>query len=114
MKEMKSFKKKLFFSLMIFTFSWVIIGDLVSMHLRVIYNIDIHNSQTFTKKDNSVKIKKGKSDFGNTILLSFLTETNKPSLANNSFFFIISFIEKLNIFSSEIIKLSIGRAPPTI
>ena len=84
------------------------------MHLRVIYHIDIHNSQTFTKKDNSVKVKKGKSDFGNTILLSFFTKTNNPSLTNNSFFFIVYFIEKFNIFTSEIIKLSIGRAPPTI
>ena len=48
-------KYRLFLSTMIFAFMWVIIGDLVSMHIQVIYGDDIVEHQPFTKTEKSDK-----------------------------------------------------------
>ena len=48
-------KYRLFLLSMIFAFMWVIIGDLVSMHIQVIYGDDLVEHQPFTKTDKSDK-----------------------------------------------------------
>jgi hypothetical protein len=49
-----SIKYKLFLSLIIFSFVWVIIGDLLSMHMRVIYHVDIQKHSPFTNIHKTV------------------------------------------------------------
>jgi hypothetical protein len=56
----KSAKHLFFFSIMLFTFSWVVIGDLVSFHIELIYGDKLHGlHQPFTKtqKDSSQTFK---------------------------------------------------------
>ena len=48
-------KYRLFLASMVFAFMWVIIGDLVSMHIHIIYNKDIAHHQPFTKTHKSDK-----------------------------------------------------------
>ena len=51
----KTTKYKLFLASMVFAFMWVIIGDLVSMHIHIIYDKDIAHHQPFTKTHKSDK-----------------------------------------------------------
>lgn len=63
----KTIKQKLFFSAMALAFIWVIVGDLVSIHLTVyfgeIINSSWHHPFAKTHKDdNTFKVQKHKTD----------------------------------------------------
>lgn len=64
----KTIKQKLFFSTMVLAFMWVIIGDLVTIHLEVYFGKKIntcwHNPLAKTHKDDNstFKVKNHKSD----------------------------------------------------
>ena len=76
----KSIKQKLFFSAMIMAFLWVIIGDLVSIHLNVIYGetkSDWHQPLAKTQKTEKKTYKVGShnsSDYSKLLHLSFIGE----------------------------------------
>jgi len=75
----KTIKQKLFFSAMVFAFMWVITGDLVSIHLKVIFGekvkADWHQPFAKTHKDDSTyKVQNHKSDGSSKVKhLSFIT-----------------------------------------
>ncbi|MBN2669134.1 MAG: hypothetical protein JXR60_07885 [Bacteroidales bacterium] len=66
-----SYKSKLYFATMIFAFLWVIIGDLVAMHIHVIYGKDLYDChQPYSKshktsdhKDFQIKTQKAEKAF---------------------------------------------------
>ena len=76
--QTKSIKQKLFFSAMILAFIWVITGDLVSIHLKVIFGekvkSDWHQPYAKTHKDdNTYKVQKNKTDGSSKVKhLSFI------------------------------------------
>jgi hypothetical protein len=50
----RSVKKKIFFGILFFAFSWVVIGDLVQFHLDLIYGKNTSDwHQPFTKAEKS-------------------------------------------------------------
>jgi len=55
MKRNTNIKHKLYLGLIIFSFVWVIIGDLVSMHMRVISHIDLQQHSPFANIHKTVK-----------------------------------------------------------
>jgi len=80
----KTIKQKLFFSAMVLAFAWVITGDLVSIHLEVIFGKKIdsswHHPFAKTHKDDSTyKVKNHKSDSQNKHL-DFVHEAWELSL----------------------------------
>ncbi len=97
---------------MIFTFLWVIIGDLVSMHIKVIYNVDIRNEQPFTKTNKIEKAKKVKSSDDEHILISFFLGEDPFSIKPNEDFKIIRFTDIQRSFHKVITEFSTGRSPP--
>jgi len=77
-EPIKSPKRFWILSIMLFAFSWVIIGDLVSFHIELLYGNKIHGFQqpyTKTQKDSSktfkvkVKVKDDHSGFKNLSLV---------------------------------------------
>ena len=101
---------------MIFAFLWVIIGDLVSMHIRVICDSDIQQHQPFSKTQKSDKksfkvdskkvAKVTKSD--NSIL--FLSESAQARFLRSTKDFLYWFVPKLIAQNDS--SPSQGRAPP--
>jgi len=50
----RSRKKKIFFGILFFAFSWVVIGDLVQFHIELIWGSRLHDwHQPFTKAEKS-------------------------------------------------------------
>jgi len=85
----KTSKYKLFLCVMIFSFVWVIIGDLVAMHIKVIHDVDINRSPfSKTQKPDSKIYKSQKSKIfdDNTFLgLAFVVSAPKTlAYFNNS------------------------------
>jgi len=116
MSKSISVKYKAFLSVMIFLFLWIIIGDLVAMHIRVIYNVDIQSQYPFGKTHKAdgktYKTQKNKSSDDNHLLhLNFFvfnnnTSTNLSKLENTDFEFISELKPK---YKQNYIS---GRAPP--
>jgi hypothetical protein len=109
-------KYRIFFSAMIFAFMWVIIGDLVSMHIKVIYGDDIQKHQPFSKTDKSgkkdFKVKSTKtSNYSKKIDSSkFFTESAQATFLQNTKDFLYWFVPKLIAENNS--TPSQGRAPP--
>ena len=113
-------KYRLYFSAMIFAFLWVIIGDLVNMHIHVITGKDLYGhhhpfakTQKSEKKSFKVKGKSGNNNNSNTYALSF----NFISEKIQNFFAIQSSTDFLYWFVPKFIasvpnQNSLGRAPP--
>jgi hypothetical protein len=112
----KSIKNKFFFSVMLFAFSWVIIGDLISFHIEIIYGnklYDWHQPYTKTQKTDSktIKVKYGKKDNSSKSLsLSFIAA--KSLNITNSDFISSVFQIKTEKLTSTIINCFNNRAPP--
>jgi hypothetical protein len=74
---MRSKRKILLTSIIFFSFLWVVIGDLVAMHINVIYDVNIYELQPFAKTQKSdektYKTNKGKTD-SNSFSLDFVCE----------------------------------------
>ncbi len=109
---MKSAYKNIIFYLMITSFLWVIIGDLVNMHVKLIYKKDLYaNNIVFVKnvkKDKDYHFFKVKNNFQ-----KLLFSINKVSLINtlNSSEYI--FNETIISFSANrFYSLRKLRAPP--
>jgi len=113
---MRRVLNKILLSTMIIAFMWVIIGDLVNMHMKLIYKKDLYNHNTYYTKSH----KSDKKDylFGSKIL----KKTNDFSnTANNSFNFNLS-VNYTNLFIAEIVNFNTNkhyyshslRGPPSI
>lgn len=115
---MRSKNRILFSSLMIFAFMWVVIGDLVAMHINVICEIDIYNQHHFAKTNKSdkknYKTKNCKTSDENLFLYLFFIEEQTISLDKNTSFKEISIFKFSNHFSADIIDFPKGRSPPII
>jgi hypothetical protein len=60
---MRTTRKKVFFGILFFAFSWVVIGDLVQFHLDLIYGKNASDwHQPFTKAPKGATYKKVKED----------------------------------------------------
>lgn len=113
MHRLKSFKNRLLFSIMIFAFLWVIIGDLVSMHINVIYNVNIQNEQPYIKSDkSSTKVKKDISSDDEITSLSTFIKEDVFSVKTYEDFNIIHFTDIQSNFHKVITEFSTGRSPP--
>jgi len=110
-------KYKLFLSAMIFAFLWVIIGDLVNMHVRVITGKDLYGhhqpfSKTHKPDKKTFKVKgKKSSDNSNSFDFSFFSEEtssifNYRKATDFLYWFVPKFIASTNS------KSDYGRAPP--
>ncbi len=114
--QMRRVLNKILLSIMIIAFTWVIIGDLVNMHMKLIYKKDLNKHNTYYTKSHKSdkkdylfgsKIQKKAKDFGNT--------------ANNTFNFNIS-VNYTNVFIAEILNLKTNklhsslllRGPPSL
>ncbi len=113
----KSTKNKLFLSIMIFAFLWVIIGDLVNMHVRVITGKDLYgHHQPFSKthKSNGKTFKVGSKKINkttnNSIVNLFFSESIQATFLSHTKDFLYWFIPQLVAENSS--KCSLGRAPP--
>ncbi len=109
-------KYKIFLSVMILSFLWVIIGDLVAMHIKLIYDVDIQSQYPFTKTQKTdsktYKTQKNKSSDDNQILyldffvISSNTSVNLYEFKNTNFKFISELKSK---YKQNYI---LGRSPP--
>ncbi len=102
---------------MIFAFLWVIIGDLVNMHVRVITGKDLYgHHQPFSKthksngKSYKVGSKKVEKTTGGNFVSLFLSEAIQAAFLSRTKDFLYWFIPKLVADNSS--NLSLGRAPP--
>ena len=115
---MKSKKRILLSGIMIFAFMWVIIGDLVAMHVNVICDIDIFNQHPFAKTNKSdeknYKTNNSKTSDDNLFLFLFFIKEQPISLNNDNPFDEISIIKLLNYFSADIKEFPKGRSPPIV
>ena len=101
---------------MIFAFLWVIIGDLVSMHIRAICDNDIQQEQPFSKTQKSDK-KSYKVDGKKINKVSkstnsdlFFSESVQATFLKNTKDFLYWFIPKLIADNNK--QNHQGRAPP--
>jgi len=109
-------KYNLVLSVMIFSFLWVIIGDLVAMHAKLIYDVDIQDQSPFAKTQKSDKkvyqVQKNKaSDDDNSSGIVFISTTQ-------NLVFLIKSENIIRFFTDEstnvsVFNLYLGRAPPT-
>ena len=107
-------KYKLYIGLIIFSFIWVIIGDLVSMHVRVICDVEIQKHSPFTDIHKTVKKlhkQKGDKNYKYSKHLDFL-ETENINLKINTVFLDIDVNTLAKVYDNKEIKLFLGRAPP--
>lgn len=110
---MRSILNKIIFISMITSFAWVVVGDLVNMHLKVIYKKDLYSHNVFYTKSNKLE-KKSKilnkslsQDFDfifpNSLKLNLLT----PLIVSNK----TICVEQIVLANKNIYKL---RGPPTL
>ena len=79
MRRIRTTKEKIFFGILFFAFSWVVIGDLVQFHLDLIYGKNTSDwHQPFTKapkgavyKKVNEKVKEDHSGAGDGAVLTF-------------------------------------------
>jgi hypothetical protein len=83
LKNNKS-KYRLYFTAMVFAFLWVIIGDLVAMHIRVIAGIDLYGChQPFAKthkEQKNFKVKSHKTIDGSKVFDSFVKTESQQGI----------------------------------
>jgi len=113
---MNSGRNILFSAITMFAFLWVIIGDLVAMHINVIYNVDVYNVQPYAKTKKSdekcLKLKKGES-FDGSFFVDLMFLDVKDFYVNYSDYTEINFVKELNFNIYHVIINSSGRSPPT-
>jgi len=111
-------KRRLYIALIIFSFIWVIIGDLVSMHMRVISHIDLQQHSPFANIHKTVK-KDGKQktykyfDEGFNFNTDFI-QIKKTDLKPFSYSIKITSTIALCPYIEQYKKLLLGRAPPKL
>ena len=121
MKESTTYNKlpkyKLFFGAMIFAFLWVIIGDLVNMHIRVITGEDLYGhhqpyakSNKTDKKAFKVKDKKAGNDSKDLDTNFLLEEVSDLFDFKKATDFLYWFVPKFIASTSQ--SSPLGRAPP--
>jgi len=110
-------KYKLFFGAMIFAFLWVIIGDLVNMHVRAITGGDLYGhhqpyakSNKTDKKSFQVKDKKSSNDGKSLDLSLFSEEISELLNFRSATDFLYWFVPKFIASTSQ--SSPLGRAPP--
>lgn len=114
---MRSKRKILLTSIIFFSFLWVVIGDLVAMHINVIYDVDIYELQPFAKTQKSdektYKITKGKSDL-NGFSIDFVCEEYN-SVSNLYLEYLGICFDHLQELNSSNYTLQLpGRSPPMV
>ncbi len=114
----KKSRYRLYFTAMIFAFLWVIIGDLVAMHIRVIAGIDLYGChQPFAKthKDQkNFKVKNHKSVDNSKIINSFLSADKLLFSANYFIKITICNFSSVNIILQSLIPDNTLRGSPSI
>jgi hypothetical protein len=116
MERNTNIKHKLYLSLIIFSFIWVIIGDLVSMHMRVISHIDLQQHSPFA---NIHKVEKqGKQKNAKYFDEGFNFNTDFVSLNEYTVNPLLNFVEIVSpttsiLHSNENLTSFSGRAPPS-
>ena len=108
---------KIFLSVMIFAFLWVIIGDLVNMHVRVFTGKDLYgHHQPFAKAHKhdknvfKVKTQKSSNNVNKIDSSKFLSKTLQATFIRNTKDFLYWFVPKLIAENNS--SSSQGRAPP--
>lgn len=112
---MKGVLRKILLSTMIISFMWVIIGDLVNMHMKLIYKKDIYAHNTYYTKSHKSDKKNYKVSSKNLkkISLDFANSTNLFSNINISYTeLLFSEIENIKITNLHISLLL--RGPPAL
>jgi len=116
-KQTKSIKQKLFFSAMVLAFMWVIIGDLVAIHLELIYgnkNSNWHQPYTKTHKDDqqTYKVKTQKTDGSSKVKHhSFISSsTSKTHIALQDYHY---YNINTQLLHSQHLGLRYLRGPPS-
>ena len=102
-------------ALMIASFMWVIIGDLVNMHMKIIYKKDLYSHNTFfiktvkkDKKEYHITLKKTGVDY-----LSGIIKTSDYNI--HPVFLVVKLNEKINSNQNRILTGITGlRAPPIV
>ena len=116
MSNIQSSKSKLFFTIMIFAFLWVIIGDLVAMHIHVIADIDIYNHSLFAKSNKTdkkcYKNKSNKSSDNSIFYFNLFTSVQNSSINCQRIFKEVAANEPINLQAQEFILFLSGRDPP--
>jgi len=114
----KTIKQKLFFSAMILAFMWVITGDLVSIHLKVIFGEKVdsnwHHPLAKTQKDDSTyKVLKHKADGSSKVKhLSFIgSHTIKISYASQDYHY---YDANTQILHFQDVGFLFLRGPPSV
>jgi len=107
---MRKFYQKIAYTVMITAFTWVVIGDLVNMHMKLIYKKDLYaHSVVFVKT-----VKKDKANKNIiTPQLSGVTNTDNFKFYPQLTFSLIS-IDKINNIAFEYIDISNLRGPPSV
>ena len=101
---------RLYFAIMIFAFLWVIIGDLVAMHIRVIAGVDLFGChQPFAKthkEQKSFKVKNYKTAGNSNI--------SGSAFINESRTIVTLFCKGINIELNTILDFKIQEYSPQI
>lgn len=108
-------RTKLFTVLSIIAFTWVILGDLVAMHINVICDINVYSHQPYakTQKSNEKCIKAKKDDTStHTFFVDLLFHSEQDSQHVYSDFTKINFLTELDFNFYTIVINSSGRSPP--
>ena len=113
---MRRVLNKILLSTMIIAFMWVIIGDLVNMHMKLIYKKDLTKHNTYYTKSH----KSDKKDylFGSKILKKH-NDFNNPTNNNFNFNIPISYLnlhktEIVNLYSNKLHSSLLLRGPPSL
>lgn len=109
-------KYRFYIGLIIFSFAWVIIGDLVSMHMRVISHIDLQEHSPFANIHKSVKsqgIQKNAKYFdeGFSFNADFILSDKIIINPYLNYFEIVSSTVSI-LYKEQSTRLFSGRAPP--
>jgi hypothetical protein len=110
------FNKNILFTLLTsFALAWVIWGDLVAMHINVIYDVDIHSLQPYAKTHKSdekiIKSKDGKTTAFNFFHDIFLCEKETFQFEPGNYI-VTAYTEYTDVLYNLYIHSLKGRSPP--
>ncbi len=98
-KNIKSPKQKLYISVMMAVFMWVIIGDLVSFHIEILSGNKFHGThQPFTKTQK---------DEGRTFKVKEKTKDNSSKSKRFVFIYESETLQNVDLFSGIVFKNNI-------
>jgi len=116
-KNYQSPKRRLFFSIMMATFMWVVLGDLVSMHIELIFgqNINWHHPFAKTQKNDgkTFKVKpEKKADHSGSQFKALASKQKIKVSSTGSHYHLFAF--ELKLKSQKYCSGSHLRGPPSL